>query len=139
MIDTICEIYDIKPGEFRLVVPSPYCAFVSALVQRKRDPYYRIRIDRPRKARTTGERSQNTHINGHLQQIAIETGNDFDTVKLYCKEQAVSEGYPFDEFGGKMIPYSETRIDTVQAGVLIETIHRLAAELGIVLVEYHDE
>ena len=139
MIDTICEIYADKPGEFRLVVPSPYCNLIAALLRRKKDHYYRIRIDRPRKARTTGDRSQNHHINGHCQQIAIETGNNFETVKTYCKEQAISEGYPYDEFGGKMIPYSETRIDTVQAGVLIETIHRLAAELGIVLEEYPDE
>jgi hypothetical protein len=139
MIDTICEIYDIKPGEFRVVVPAPNRDLVAAMLQRKKDHYYRIRIDRPRKARTTGERSQNHHINGHCQQIAIETGNDLETVKMYCKEQAISEGYPFDEFGGRAIPYSETRIDTVQAGVLIETIHRLAAELGIVLVEYPDE
>ena len=88
-----------------------------------------------RKARTTGERSQNHHINGHVMQICKETGNDFDTVKLWCKRESMQEGYPFDSFKSVAVPWSETRIDRVQAGILIETIHRLAAELNIRLVE----
>jgi len=88
-----------------------------------------------KKPRTTGEHSQGAHINGHIAQIAQETGNDFDTVKLWCKREAMSEGYPFDSFKGVMIPWSETRLDTIQAARFIETIHRLAAELEIRLIE----
>ena len=85
--------------------------------------------------RSTGERSQSHAINGFIMQICKETGNDFDTVKLWCKRESMQEGYPFDSFKGVAVPWSETRIDKVQAGVLIETIHRLAAELNIRLVE----
>ena len=89
-----------------------------------------------KRPRTTGQGSQGAHINGHIAQICKETGgNDFDTVKLWCKREAMSEGYPFDTFKGVMIPWSETRLDTIQAGILIETIHRLAAEMGIRLQE----
>ena len=88
-----------------------------------------------KKPRTTGKYSQGAHINGHVAKIATETGNDFDTVKLWCKRQAIAEGYPFDSFQGVMIPWSETRLDTVQAAKFIETIHRLAAELSIRLRE----
>jgi hypothetical protein len=87
------------------------------------------------KTRTTGPFSQNHAINGAIAQIATETGNDFDTVKLWCKRQAIAEGYPFDSFQGVMIPWSEARLDTVQAAKFIETIHRLAAELNIRLRE----
>jgi hypothetical protein len=85
--------------------------------------------------RTTGKYSQGAHINGHVQQIAQSTGNDFDAVKLYCKRESISRGYPCDTIRGVMIPWSETRIDTVQAGFLVDTIHQLAAELNIRLVE----
>ena len=88
-----------------------------------------------KRPRTTGDKSQSHHVNGHIAQICKETGNDFDTVKLWCKREAISEGYPHDTFHGVIIPWSETRLDTFQAGILIETIHRLAAELGIVLQE----
>ena len=89
--------------------------------------------EKPR--RSTGWKSQNHQINGHVQQICEETGNDFHTVKNWCKEEAISEGYPFDTFKEKVIPWSESRLDTVQAGILIEVIHRLAAELIIILKE----
>jgi hypothetical protein len=88
-----------------------------------------------KRPRTTGPYSQNHHINGEIMQICKETGNDFETVKLWAKRAAMAEGYPFDQFRGVAIPWSETRIDRLQAGILIETIHRLAAELGIRLRE----
>ena len=91
-----------------------------------------------RKLRSTGDRSQNHHINSHIQAIAQDTGNDFDTIKLWCKREAISEGYPFETFRGVRVPWSETRLDTLQAGILIETIHRLAAELNIRLVEVRE-
>ena len=101
----------------------------------KKPMFDRVRISRPVKRRTTGEGSQNHHINGHVQQIAQETGNDFSTVKQACKEEAISAGYPFDTFGERIIPWSETRINTEQAGILIDTIHRIAAEMGVMLNE----
>jgi hypothetical protein len=88
-----------------------------------------------KKPRTTGPFSQSHAINGAIAQIAQETGNDFDTVKLWCKRTAIQQGYPFDTFKGVIIPWSETRLDTIQAGILIDTIHRLAAELSIRLRE----
>jgi hypothetical protein len=89
----------------------------------------------PRRLRTTGEKSQNHRINGFIQQIAESTGQDFDSIKIYCKGEAMARGYPFDTIKGKVIPWSETRIDTIQAGYLIDSIEQLAAEMGIVLKE----
>lgn len=87
------------------------------------------------RARSTGPHSQNRHINSHIAQIAEATGNDFDTVKTWCKVEAISSGYPFDTLKGLIVPWSETRIDRIQAAILIDTIHRLAAELSIPLRE----
>jgi hypothetical protein len=100
-----------------------------------------IRLSTPRKHRTTGQFSQSHHLNGHVQQIAMDTGNDFTTVKETAKDRAIKRGYPFiTTLDGKVRPLSETEIDTVQAGYLIDELHQLAAELNIRLREgYEDE
>lgn len=102
---------------------------------KKYPDFNKVTIERPFKPRTIGEKSQGHHINGHIQQICNETGNDFDSVKMAAKTRAIPRGYPFDTVSGIVIPYSETRIDTIQAGYLIDELHQIAAELQIELVE----
>lgn len=93
-------------------------------------------ISKPRKARTTGEKSQNHHLNGHVQQIARETGNSFDVVKAYIKREAVGQGYPFETLpSGDIMPISEADTDTSACAIAIDTAHRIAAEWGINLIE----
>lgn len=104
-----------------------------------KNDYCRNRTSKPRKPRTTGKNSQNHAINGYIAQICVETGNDFHTVKDYCKKSAVSEGYPFDTFNGEVFPWSETRLDTLQANILRKVIIRLADELRITLKEYEED
>ena len=87
------------------------------------------------KPRTVGQGSQNHRANGFIAQIAKETGNSFDVVKMYCKVQAIDRGYPFDTIRGTVVPWSESRLDTRQAGMLIDAIEQLAAEEGIRLQE----
>jgi len=103
---------------------------------KKHGGYICADLSLPRKPRTTGGKSQNHHINGHCQQIAMETGNSFSVVKMAMKTEAITEGYPFETLpDGTVWPKSEADIDTVQAGILIETIHRMAAEWDIKLIE----
>ncbi len=93
--------------------------------------FARVTIDRPGRPRTTGERSQNHFINGACQIIAQATGNDFDVVKYAMKHRAIKRGYPAEFKLGAFVPFSETRIDTKQAGFLIDEIHAFCAEFGI--------
>ena len=98
--------------------------------------FERLKISKPMKPRTTGEKSQNHHINGHIQQLCVETGMDFDVLKYYFKKKAISRGYPFDtDPDGEAVPWSESRISTEQAGYLIDTIHQFADENDIYLKE----
>lgn len=109
----------------------------------KHGGYLTVTLQTPQRPRTVGERSQNHFINGAIQQICEETGNDFYDVKMYVKRKAFRRGYPMkqDESGsiiyslvdGQPIPESEAKISTVEAGYLIDEIIQLAAELGIVL------
>ncbi len=98
-----------------------------------------------RKRRSTGPWSQSHHLNGHCQQIANQTGQDFETVKLYGKRMAIARGLPlktkpdgeivYSITDGQPVPISEADMDTIQCGWCIEETHILAAELGIVLRE----
>ncbi len=105
--------------------------------------YVKVMITLPYKSRTTGEGSQNHHLNGHIQTIAQETGNDFDDVKKYVKQQAISAGYPMLmkdgqivlDMWGSPVGISESDCSSEECALLIDAAHRLAAELGIMLPE----
>ena len=97
---------------------------------------YRITLKEIRPKRTTGEFSQNHHLNGHVQQIAEETGNDFTAIKQYIKQRAIGQGYPYTTLpDGKALPKSEADIDVIECGYAIDECHILAGELGINLRE----
>jgi len=98
-----------------------------------------VRVSEVRKRRTTGERSQSHHLNGHVQTIAMETGNDFEAVKSVVKLRAIAMGYPFKTYRGITVPKSEADCTTKECALLIDAVHQLAAEEGIVLVEYDDD
>lgn len=96
----------------------------------------RIQISPPFKHRSTGEKSQNHHINGHCQQIANETGEDFDIIKAEAKRRAIKRGYPIrTNVFGEAVPISETETDSEQAGFLIDSLHEIADFLNIKLNE----
>lgn len=106
----------------------------------KSNDFLQVRLGLPRRPRTTGWNSQNHHINGHIQQITIETGNSFSAVKERMKELAIDRGYPIETLpDGSVKPQSEAELDTVQAGYLIDTIHQFAAEWGIKLIEEDED
>ena len=102
----------------------------------KHNDYVLVTIQPPKKPRTTGEGSQNHHVNGHIMQICNETGNDYDTVKQAVKMIAVENmGFPYRTIAGRIIPQHESESSTDECAKLIEAAHVLAAELGIILQE----
>ena len=97
----------------------------------------------PFRPRSTGAKSQSHRINGFIAQIAQATGDDFETVKIRCKQKAISRGWPFitieESIGGVMHEYrvamSEADASVEQASILIEAVEQYAAECGVELVE----
>jgi hypothetical protein len=127
----LCE----KRGNIMCVkIPTGVDGPLSALLS-KSGGYLCLRLKKPGRPRTTGERSQCNHVNGHVRQLVVETGNDFETVKLAAKIRAMDMGYPGEDFRGLHIPLSEAQATTEQAAILIEALHLIAAEMGIVLEE----
>ena len=102
----------------------------------KHNDYVLVTIASPKRPRTTGDGSQNHHLNGHIMQICAETGNDYDVVKNAVKMIAVEQmGYPYTDFHGVITPKSESESSTDECAKLIEAAHILAADLGIILKE----
>ena len=109
----------------------------------KHNVFVEVIIRPQRRTRTTGEKSQNHALNGAIQQICQETGNDFQDVKEYIKSRAVAMGYPMLIKDGKVVinPYgepkgiSEADSSIEECAILIEVAHMLASEYGIELKE----
>lgn len=128
-----------------LIVPRMFSEQLSDIYKqadRSDGGYVNICISTVRKPRSTGWKSQNHAINGFVQQIANETGEDFGVIKMHCKRKALTRGYPlmerdgaiiYSQITGEAIPESESNISTIEAGYLIDEIQQLSSELGIVL------
>ena len=102
----------------------------------KNNDYVLVTIQPPRKPRTTGEHSQNHHLNGHIMHICNETQNSYNAVKDEIKRIATEEmGYPYEEINGHIHPIGESESSTDECAKLIEAAHVLAADLGIILQE----
>lgn len=113
------------------------------LCEKKHNGYVSLSFAVPYKKRTSGRKSQNHKLNGNIMAFCNETGNDFDDVKDEIKRRAIKRGYPCkkDEQGnyilslkdGQPIPESETKINTVECGYLIDEMSILASEYNVLL------
>lgn len=112
---------------------------VLRLCRDKNNDYVAVTLARPYSPRTTGPKSQNHHLNGHIMQICQETGNDYETIKYCVKMEAAEQmGYPFQTVSGHVVPKRERDCNTEECAKLIEGAHILAAKLGIVLRETNE-
>ena len=102
----------------------------------KHNDYVLVTLQPPKKPRTTGEGSQNHHLNGHIMQICNATGQDYEMIKYCVKMIAVEQmGYPYKTIAGHIVPQPESESSTDECALLIEAAHILAADLGIILQE----
>jgi hypothetical protein len=94
-------------------------------------------ISRPYREKSTGKYSQLNHIWGHITAIAKATGDSVDDVEHYAKVKAISRGYPYhiSRLTNEMRPDSMSTISSEAAVALIDTLHNIAADLGVYLPE----
>lgn len=133
------------PAVLSIEIPGKYQATYAAIVKKNQNDYFDIEFSNPRKPRTTGPDSQNHKFNGIVQQIAEDTGNDFNDVKLYIKRRAFRRGLPYKTrpddsivyslADGEPLPISESDMSTIECSWCIEEAIILAGELGIILKE----
>ena len=105
-----------------------------------------IILEEPFRPRTTGYKSQNHALNGYIQQICEETGQDFASTKKYIKQRAIEMGYPIlkqrtpsgwqdvVDWWGNPVGISETDASVEDCSKLIDATLMVASELGIRLM-----
>ena len=108
--------------------------------------YCRIRIEKPRKPRTTGKRSQNNNVRGTARQIHNHSGQGIESIIEYAKCKAVDEGIipALEDENGMSIrnPWGyvrgtgESTWSTIEAAGVIEILRGIANDMGIKLKEY---
>lgn len=99
----------------------------------KYNGYFKIDIEKPYPARTTGEGSQNNKFYALVTELCKVTGNDIEDVKDALKEKAIKRGYPYrvNKLTGRIRPASTTEVNTLEMSYLIEEAIQECAELGI--------
>ena len=133
-----CQVR-LKDGKPGIIIPDAvkpsYTEMLNYCLEKK-GGYVSVKIHPPRKPRTTGEKSQSHHFNGHIQQICQFIGEDFDVVKMEVKRRAIKRGYPTRETKfKKVIPISESEASTEECAILIDTAHEIADFLNLTLKE----
>ena len=130
-------------GELLLIIPPAFRDTVRVICNRcvkVHNGFIRVSVDRPSKPKTTGEQSQNNHAWGHATQIAAALNQGDDPRDVLYDACIATPDYPTRMNAmGKIHAQSWSEATTVQAAAVIETLHRLAAEFGIVLVEGKEE
>jgi hypothetical protein len=103
-----------------------------------------LKISRPYSPRSTGPRSQESHIRGHEADILSQSKQGdwtMEEVHQLMKALTVAAGrdFPYKKYRGIMIYASNAEINSLQANNELETIHQFADENGMWLTEYIDE
>lgn len=128
-----------KDGKQTIKIPDAFKAYYFEMLQYcidKRGGFISVTFSPPHKPRTTGEKSQSHHFNGHVQQICQFIGEDFDVVKMEIKRRAIKRGYPTRTTKFKtVIPISESESSTAECAMLIDTVHEIADFLEFTLKE----
>lgn len=132
----------------RLLPPSTYSSYaqeIQMVLDKCIADHRRVHvlIEPEKRGRSTGDFSQNHHLNGHIQQISVYTGQPFEDIKKYVKQMAISQGYPIltkagnpvIDMWGQAVGISEADASTSECAILINCVHQLASELGIILEE----
>jgi len=134
-----------------LVIQIPGQDYKQALIklqeraEKKHGGYVTVTIGTPKRARSTGPRSQNSKVWGMVQDIYDQFdshGIETDVNRIYeaMKRMAVSEGYPtrFNPIDGIEEPESQSRVSVEQDNILIRVIQRFADENNFYLTEYDE-
>jgi hypothetical protein len=130
-------------GSLSVYFSSSFSDAMSAVMERCRkshNGYCKLSVDVPSKPKTDGEKSQNNHAWGHATQIASGLNQGDDPRDVLYDACIATPGYPTRmSKTGRVHAQSWSLATTVQAAAVIETLHRLAAEFAIVLVEGKEE
>ena len=106
----------------------------------KHSGYLTVDLSLPHKPRSTGPLSANNHAWGHATQIAKELDQGDDPRDVLYDACIATPGYPtrMNRFG-RVVAKTWSKASTIEAASVIETLHRIAAEFSIQLIEGEDK
>jgi hypothetical protein len=135
--------YDLQTGRFSCTIATQHRGIVAAMLTWIDKAPLSLGLGKAYKKRTTGEKSQNHHYWGHLQQLVTAAtspvcGTDIDALDYTMRYRAISWGWPFTLVTNIKVPKSETEATTYEYGRLIDCLHNFADEQGFVLYEGED-
>ena len=118
----------------------PAVASLMARSEKSRGGYITVNLSLPHKPRTTGWKSQNHHLFGHVRQLCDHTGYTMSEMLQVVKEDTPSWPVVEKVIRGKkrLLHVSEADISVEVASEAIEICHRFAAENGWILYEGRD-
>lgn len=125
--------FRVRSGFITLRIPSDYQIHIEALAEKCKAGFMSVKLDKPRKPRTTGEKSQNSCAWGYCQQIAQATGHEVYEIEYIAKVRAIKRGYPVTI--GLGVPKSQADISVEECGYLIDEYIQIAAENNVKLKE----
>lgn len=104
-------------------VRCPHCGFDYDLDAKKSAP------------KSVGKGSQNNHAWGHATEIGKEIGEDGRDVLYECCKMAAPDYPTRMNAWGEVVPKRWSLATVKEASVVIEKLHQLAAERGVILWE----
>jgi hypothetical protein len=131
MIEYTAE-YKITNGFITFRIPDGYQIHVDALGEKCKG-FMTVRYGKPRKPRTTGEKSQNNLAWKLCTEIARALTMELYEVEYIAKVRAIKRGYPVSITLGIPVPKSQADIDVQECSCLIEEYYMIAAENGVKL------
>lgn len=108
----------------------------------KHGGYATVTIELPKRPRSTGYRSQNSHVQGHCESIAEQLGYEQTQVYDAIKRMAVGTfGYPthMNEMDGVEEPKPQRFATVEEANLLIKMCHHFADAHNFWLIEIEDK
>jgi hypothetical protein len=135
-----CAKVTPKDGVISIAWPAALAPAVAVLLERSRAKcggYLNVRFDLPHRPRSTGWKSQNHHLRGHVRQLCDYTGYSMSEMMQFVKEDTPSWPAELKEFRGKrrIIHVSEADISVEVASEAIEICHRIAVDNEWILKE----
>lgn len=125
----------VSDNGFDLLVSKPreFGSVLAVLLEQARQKcagYLSVKLDLPHRPRTTGWKSQNHHLRGHVRQLCDYTGYTMSEMMQVVKEDTPSWPVSWKEIRHKkrQIYASEADISMEVASAAIEICHRIAAE-----------
>lgn len=133
----------LRDGDLLVSVPRAFDTALLVLLERsalKTAGYLTVKLDTPHRPRSTGWKSQNHHLRGHVRQLCDYTGYTMSEMMQVVKEDTPTWPVEYKVIRGKrrMLHVSEADISVEVASEAIEICHRFAGENGWTLYEGGD-